>query len=198
MKIKKFKLKQILKLYLLNSRTYENSRKKTNSSLLLDFNLTQTISEFKKALYIIFEYHKTHKKILFIGMPKKLELKINKLTHHIAIDNNFDLRGIISNSFKKSNIIKPEKKLFSKAYIKSLIPKLSKKPDLIVLLLNEKNQNILVESNVAKIPVITFASGDYSKIHLNKSFYNIENFGQKLTSTPEENIFYIGLNFLFK
>lgn len=200
MKLKEFKLKQILKLYLLNWRSYEynNDVKKNNSSRLIDFNLIQIISDFKKALYVIFEYHQAHKKILFVGVPKKLELKINKLTHHLAVDHNFELRGVISNNLNLSNFTKVEKKLPSKVYIKSLIPKLLKKPDLIVLLLHEKNQNIIIESNLAKVPVITFALTDYSKTNLNKSSYNIAGFSQKQISTSERSLFFLGLNFLFK
>ncbi len=198
MKLKKFKFKQILKLHILNSRAYEYAVKKTNSGLLTDFNLIQIISDFKKALHVIFEYHQANKKILFVGVPKKLELKINKLTHHVAIDRNFELQGVISNNFKSSNLIKVGKQPFSKVYLKSLIPKLSKKPDLVVLLSHEKPQNIIAESNVAKVPVITFVSENGSKTNSICGSYNLKGFGQNLSSTSEKSLFFLGLNFLFK
>lgn len=198
MKINKFKFKQILKLHLLNSRAYENVSQTPNSSLLTDFNLTQIISDFKKALHIIFEYHKANKRILFVGVPKKLELKINKSTHHVAVDRNFELQGVISNSLKLSKFAKSEKQSFSKIYVKSLLPKLSKKPDLVVLLSHEKKQNIMMESNIAKVPVIVFESENSSLINLPNSSYSLKGFGESLISTSERSLFVLGLNFLFK
>ena len=198
MKLKKFKSKQILKLHLLNSRAYEHASRKTNSGLLTDFNLTQIISDFKKVLHIIFEYHQANKKILFVGVPKKLELKINKLTQHVAVDHNFELQGVISNNFKSLKFIKVEKPSFSKTYFKSLLPKLSRKPDLVVLLAHEKKQNIIMESNVAKVPIISFDSDSDSKTNLTKGLYNLEGFNQNLVLTSEKSLFFLGLNFLFK
>lgn len=192
------KLKQILKLYLLNSQAYENIIKNTSSNFLTDFNLIQITSHLKKTLYTVFEYHQAHKKILFVGLPTKLELKINKLTHHTAVDSNFELRGVISNNFKMVNFIKVENKLFSKVFTKSLIPKLSKRPDLIVFLLHEKKQHAITESNIAKIPVISFASIRCLKTNVNKKFNNLEDSSQKLVSTFNKSLFFLGLNFLFK
>lgn len=196
MKLKK--LKQILKLYLLNSRAYENILKNTSSDFLTDLNLIKIISNFKKTLCVIFEYHQAHKKILFVGLPKKLELKINKLTHHIAVDPNFELRGVISNNFKVASSSKVENNLFLKVFAKSLMPKLLKKPDLIVLLLQKKKQNIIIERNVAKIPVISFASVGCLKTNMNKKFYGIEDLSKKLISTSDKSLFFLGLSFLFK
>lgn len=198
MKINKFKFKQILKLHLLNSRAYEYAAQKTKIGLLTDFSLTQIISDFKKALHIIFEYHKANKKILFIGLPKKLELQINKLTHHIAVDINFELQGVISNTIDSTKFAKIEKQSFSKVYVKSLVPKLLKKPDLVVILSHEKKQNIIAESNVAKIPVIVFESKTSSLTSLSTNSYNLNGFGENLISSSEKNLFVLGLNFLFK
>jgi len=198
MKLKKFKFKQILKLHLLNSRAYENAIKKTNSSLLTDFNLIQIISDFKKALRIIFEYHQASKRILFVGVPKKLELKINQFTNHVAVDSNFELQGVISNNFKPSKFTKVEKSVLSKVYLKSLMPKLSKKPDLVVILSHEKLQNIITESHVAKVPTITFTSGKHLETHSERSSYDLKGFSQSTMSTSEKSLFFLGLNFLFK
>lgn len=165
--MKQKKLKQILKLYLLNSRTYENiCIKSTDSNLLTNLNLIQIISNLKKAFYTIFKYHKVHKKILFVGLPPKLTFKINKLTPHTATGLSLELQGVTANNFK--NI------LLSKVFSKPLKVKLSKKPDLVVLLSNEKKQNTIVKFSIAKIPVIKFIS------------------------TSNKNLFFFGLNFLFK
>jgi hypothetical protein len=196
MKLKKFKFKQILKLHLLNSRAYEHAIQKLNSGFLTDFKLTQILSDFKKVLHVIFEYHQANKQILFVGMPNRLELKINQLTQHAAVGVNFELQAIISNNFKAINSPKNVKLLTTKSYSKSLMPKLLKKPDLIVLLSHEKKQNIIAESNAVKIPVIVFDSDGNTQSNRFKGFYNLKGFGS--SSISEKNLFFLGLNFLFK
>lgn len=198
MKIKKFKFKQILKLHLLNSKVYEHTSQKTKSGLLIDFNLTQAISDFKKALHIIFEYHQAGKNILFIGVPKKLELKINRTTNHLSVPKNFELQGVISNNFKSLKVEKGSKHVRSRVYFKSLLPKLTKKPDLVVLFSHEKKQNIIVESSVSKVPLINFESDTTSKNTWVDNSYNLQGFSDGLGQTPNKNLFFLGLTFLFK
>lgn len=194
MKLKKFKFKQILKLHLLNSRAYEYATKKATPNTLADLDLAQTIGDFKRALCVIFQYHQADKQILFIGAPKKLEIKINKLTKHIAVPNDFDLQGIISNTFKPSKLLKSSKETASKLYLKALLPKLSKKSDLVVLLSHEKPQVAIVESNVTKVPLINFTSLETNA----SNFYDLQGLGSNLTSISNKNLLYLGLNFLFK
>jgi ribosomal protein S2 len=196
MKLKKFKFKQILKLHLLNSRAYEHTVKKNNSGFLTDFKLIQILSDFKKVLHIIFEYHQANKQILFVGVPNKLELKINRQTQHVAVDSNFELQAVISNNLKVTNSFKSSKLSMTKSYAKLLTPKLSKKPDLIVLLAHEKKQNIIGESNVAKIPVIVFDSDWDTPYNSLRGSYNLRGFDG--SSLSEKNLFFLGLNFLFK
>nr|YP_009485520.1 ribosomal protein S2 [Nitzschia alba]AVR57584.1 ribosomal protein S2 [Nitzschia alba] len=198
MKIKKFKFKQILELHLLSSRTYEYAAKKSSSNALIDFNLTQVISGFKKSLHVVFEYHQAEKTILFIGVPSKLEQKINKLTNHVAVPHNFDLQGVISNNLKPLKFSKTDKQSASKLYLKSLMPKLKKKPDLVVLFSHEKKQNIVTESYVAKVPLILFDSKGDSKDPWTNNSYNLQGFGSSSTGTFNNNLFFLGLNFLFK
>jgi hypothetical protein len=189
MKIKKFKFKQILKLHLLKSRTYEQAIKKKNSNFSVDTNLTLIINNLKKALQVIFYYHQANKRVLFIGVPKKLELKINRLTNHVAVPSTFNLQGIISNNFKSSSIKK-------EAGFKSFLPKLSKKPDLVVLFSHDKN--IVSESYFAKVPLIIFNNDENSKNSLFNNFYSVQGNCSNLTSIYNKNLFCIGLNFLFK
>jgi hypothetical protein len=198
MKIKKFKFKQILKLHLLKSRAYEHAAKKNNSGFLTSFNLTQVITDFKKALHVIFQYHQTEKRILFIGVPKKLELRINKLTSHVAVPSKFDLQGVISNNFKTLKIVKSNKHSFSKIYSKSLLPKLSKKPDLVVLFSHDKKQNIISETYVAKVPLIIFDNEPDLKETWVSNSYNVQGIGGNLPITHDKSLFFFGLNFLFK
>lgn len=198
MKIKKFKFKQILKLHLLNSRAYEYAAKKVSPDFLTDLTLTQVISDFKKGLHVVFQYHQADKRILFIGVPKKLEVKINKLTNHIALPSNFNLQGVISNNLSSLKSLTVNKQLILKTHFKTLLPKLSKKPDLVVLFSHEKKQNIIVESSVAKVPLITFSSDDSFKDFSTSNFYNLQGLGEGLIEASNQNLFLLGLNFLFK
>lgn len=196
MKLKKFKFKQILKLHLLNSRAYEHAIKKINSGSLTDFNLTQIVGDFKKALHVIFEYHQVNKQILFVGIPKKLEVKINKLTQHAAVDTNFELQAVISNNINAIKSSHSEKPLMVKTYSNLLMPKLLKKPDLIVLVSHKKKQNVIKESCVARIPIIVFNSEENLNLSPSQGSYNLIGFSGN--SASETNFFFLGLNFLFK
>jgi len=198
MKIKQFKFKQILKLHLLNSGMYEYTTKKVNSATSTDSSLTQVVSSFKKALSVIFEFHQAKKTILFIGVPKKLELKINKFTNHIAVPHSFDLQGVISNTFKPLKLSKSDKNFFSKLYLKSLLPKLLRKPDLVVLFSHEKKQTVLNESYIAKVPLITFDCDSSVKDTWVNNLYNVQGVDFNVLQNPNKNIFFIGLNFLFR
>lgn len=188
--MKQKKLNQIIKLYLLSSRAYENINVKTiNSNSLTDLNLIQIISDLKKAFYTIFKYNQANKKILFVGLPNKLASKINTFTHHAAVDLNLELQEVIANNFK--NV------LLSKVSSELLVLKLSKKPDLVVLFSDEKKQDSIIKGSIAKIPVIKFISSNLKK-NINKNFDTIENFSQNLVLTSNKTLFFLGLNFLFK
>nr|BBC77934.1 ribosomal protein S2 [Nitzschia palea] len=198
MKLKKFKFKQVLKLHLLNSKIYEHGTKKKNSVFLTDLNLTKTISEFKKSLNVIFEYHQLNKKILFVGLPPKLELKINQRTQHAAVDRNFELQSLLTNNLKSFKFSKGAKQLSFKDYLKLSLVKFSQKPDLIVLLAHEKKQKVIIENNLAKIPLIIFNSSDCLEDNSFNGFYNVTGFHENLVSTSEKTLLFLGLNFLFK
>lgn len=193
MKIRKFKFRQILKLHLLKSKVYEHHKKK-NSSYLTDRTLSYVIANFKKALQIIFQYHKMNKRILFIGLPSKLELKINHLTNHIAVSSSFDLQGVLSNT-NDIKQLKIKKGMF-KYHSKTLLPKLSRKPNLVVLFAHYKYESIISESYVAKIPLILV--GDSNSVQASWSNYNVFGIKNDLFSSSQKNIFFLGLNFLFK
>jgi len=196
MKLKKLQFKQILKLHLLKYRTYEQPIKNNNFNLVTDLTLNQIIVNFKRILQVIFQYHNMNKRILFIGVPQKLELKINKLTNHVAVSRDFNLQGIISNNFKINVNNKQEDKY--KFSFKSLLPKLSKKPDLVVLVSHDKKHNILKECFVAKVPVINFETEDNSKDVWSIYSHKVQLNNNKLNLVHNKNLFFIGLNFLFK
>ena len=199
MKINKFKYKQLLKLHLLKSKIYEQPIKKTNFTNLIDLNLDQILVGLKKALQIIFQYHQTEKRILFIGLPHKLESKINQLTRHLAISNSLNIQGFISNNNFK--VLRENKNLNQELlinYSKFLLPKLTKTPDLVVLFDHEKGKNILSEAWVGKIPVIIFDNNiDYQNTFLH-NFYVVKGNFKSILATSDKNLFLVSLNFLFK
>jgi len=196
MKIKKVKIKQLLKLHLLRSKVYEQPIKKMKFDNLIDTNLNQIVVNIKKVLQIIFQYHQTEKRILFLGLPYKLESRVNQFTRHVAVPKNFDIQGVISNynckSFKNG---KDSNQIWLKNSSKFLLPKLAKKLDLIVLFDHDKSKTILSEAEVVKIPVVFF--GTNSNLQ-NTASYQIEGNFKNILTASDRNIFFIGLNFLFK
>jgi len=193
MKIKRIKIHRLLKLNLLKSKVYEQPIKKMKSDSFIDVNLNQIIVGIKKILQIIFQYHKAGKRILFLGLPCKLELKVNQLTKHIAVTKNLIIPKMISNckSFKNCG---NSNQTWLKNSSKFLLPKLSKRLDLIILFDQDKSEKILSEAKMAKIPVIFFGTNFESQ---NRALYGVKgNFKRILTS--DKNVFFIGLSFLFK
>lgn len=188
MKVQKIKVKQLFKLNLLKSKVYEKSVKKNPLNKPIDCTLNQIIIDIKKALQVIFQYHKAKKQILFIGLPFKIEQKINRLTIHSAISNSFDVQGLISNFVSKSYA--QNEKLDQNSKI--LLPKLLKQVNLIVLFEHRKNKSVVLESKTAKIPLIVFGEINESTL------YSIKGNFKNVLNSINENIFCIGLNFLFK
>lgn len=199
MKTKKFKFKQLLKLHLLKFRAYEYPIKKTNFNDLITASLDQIIIGIKRALQVIFQYHQANKRILFVGLPSKLELKINSSTRHTAIASSFNIQGLISNSNVNSgsNTQTPTYKSI-KQNSTLLALKFTKKPDLIVLFDHNKSSSVLSEAWVAKIPVINFAANDNHKDSFIQTTYLVNGNFKSILSAFDKNIFFIGLNFLFK
>lgn len=198
MKLKKLQFKQILKLHLLKYKTYEQSVKDKNFNLVTDLTLNQMIVNFKKILQVIFQYHNINKRILFIGMPKKLELKINKATNHVAIPTDFNIQGIISNNSDIIAAINKQENKYKLFNFKALLPKLSKKPDLVVMVSHDKKQNILKECFVAKVPIINFEIDSTSKDIWSIYSHRVSLNNNNLNLVNNKNLFFIGLNFLFK
>ena len=199
MKTKKFKSKQLLKLHLLKSRVYEYPIKKTNFNDLKNINLDQILVGIRRALQVIFQYNQANKRILFVGLPSKLESKINSETRHIAVPNSFDIQGIISNN--KLNLLlnfKNSQQKLVKQNSSALTSKLLKSPDLLIVFDHDKSHVILSEAWVAKIPVITFAEHTNSKDLTIQNFYFVNGNFKSILTAFDKNIFFIGLNFLFK
>ena len=199
MKLRKLEFKQILKLHLLKHRTYEQpSVKNNNTNPVTDLTLNETIFNLKKALQIIFQYHIRNKRILFIGVPTKLELKINKTTNHVAIPQDLNIQGLISNRSNKNLIGAKQTNKQKTVKFKSLLPKLSKKPDLVVVVAHEKIDAIYKECVVAKLPIINFKTEDTAKETWSTYSYDLQLSPKNSSLTTDKNLFSIGLNFLFK
>jgi hypothetical protein len=199
MKTKKFKFKRLLKLHLLKARVYEQPVKKTNFNDLTDVNLDQILVGIKKALQVIFQYNQKNKRILFLGLPSKLESKINLITPHVAISSHFNVQGLISNN--TASLSKSIKHLVSsvpKQLSKILLMKLTKRPDLVVLFNCKKSEMVFSEAWVAKIPVITFFGGEMLNKSLSGNFYNVNANLKNSLTTSDQNIFFVGLDFFFK
>lgn len=189
MKVKTFKSKQILLLYLLKSKTYEPYIKKKNLNLLVKSCLMKVLISFKKSLQIIFKYHTKNKLILFIGLPDILSVKINKVTRHVALSKYDNLHGNILNVSKYKNVVVSVKNNLAKK-------KFEKKPYLIVLLDHVNANDIVKESYLAKIPLIYINTNYNKKNFLYHNIYKVSITQSVLQ--PLFNFFFVGLSFLFK
>lgn len=199
MKLQKFKSKQILKLFLLKSRGYENNitNKKINEKVLTHTNLTKTLTNLKKALQIIFKYHRSEKKILFIGLPKKLQFKINTLTKHVAVPESFDLQFFFSNN--NLNSLKSDKNLkltLNEFEVQDLFLKLKRKPDLLVFV--TENKNAIYESYKHKLPMIFFGYSKDLKNVWTINSYRVSDIKNNLSEILNQDLFFASFNFLFK
>jgi ribosomal protein S2 len=140
MKIKKIKLlsNKLVKLQTLK--------------LYLKKNFSNIQTHLNKIANIIYKFHTTNKKILFLGFPANFRNNL-KNTKHIIIPEFLSFNGILSNKESINKITKTKVKKFS-IYALKLLLKI-KKIDLIIIY-NQKNQSTAIqESYIARIPTIT-------------------------------------------
>jgi ribosomal protein S2 len=172
MKLRKANLKQILKLNFLKLKTHKP----------ISDNINKTVNSIKNFLHIIFQYTKRQKRILFIGLPKPIEVYINKTTNHFSVPSNFDIKKLLY-----------PKKIFNSTL---QIVKLSfNEVDLIVLFDHKKENLILNENLKLKIPLIVFSEIKCNNKTLN-FFYTVE-LDKKLLNL-NKNIFFIFLKCILK
>lgn len=152
---------------------------KQKSYKLLNFNLAKTkilrknhylksISiediEFrlKKIFNLIYLYHISNKKILFVGNPMKINTEIKSIfskTKHTFMPKSAWVKGIITNQilyFKSLFKFKKKKSLITPKLL--VILQLKTKFDLIVIVDQESDFKALEESYKSNIPVITLNS----------------------------------------
>ena len=157
----KIKTKQLLKLHIIKFRVYENH--KNSLDYLPNINTAEIVIKLKKSINIIYNFHKNKKKILFIGIPKLIEKKINLETNHIAVPEFYNMLGLFINKPILKNQSIQKNKLFS-------FSKLNSKPDLILIFNSDNEDLIIKESYKSKIPVIKFNSNFNLK---NKNLFNL-------------------------
>jgi ribosomal protein S2 len=159
MKIKKIqrnKRYKLLKFNLIHSKIIKKNH------LKIKISADDIETRLKKALKLIFFYHVSNKKILFVGNPLNINKEISKLlnkTKHIFIPNDAWTFGMITNvidfSFP-SYFFKKEKKNLNILCHK--IAKIKKKSDLVVIIDENNEVQALKESYSTRLPVITLNS----------------------------------------
>ena len=155
MKIKKLQSSEykLLKLNLIKSKILKKNHTKNKISLNdIEF-------RFKKALHLIYLYHSSNKKILFVGNPLTINKEISYLlrnTNHIFIPKSTWISGIITNqnSFLKS-ILKKNNLNYK---LSQRVLQLKKKSDLIVIIDKNFESIALKESYFSRVPTIVLNS----------------------------------------
>ena len=159
MKIRSTKNKnyKLFKYNLLKLQIYSNMTEKTASSAS-NFTLEQIETYLKQALKTIFEYHKQHLKILFVGFPVTSKLKQIKLIHftnHHFITQKSWISGIFRNRFSiLSYLTSLQSENFSEKL--KLLLTLKAKPNLIVIFSKNLEASVIDEFYKAGIPILSF------------------------------------------
>lgn len=186
MKLKKIKIKsqRLFELHLMKSRIYEQPIKTSFSKSLPDVNLADIIVNFKTVLSVIFKYHTSNKRILFIGVSKSIEATLNRKSPHVAISRFLDMKKVRLETMFKSNL--GSDKQISKLEKKFLLPKLTSKPDLVVVFEHNRSDSnleaIIQESYINRIPIIKFNFNlqERYKIHSYNVPGNVKGFSSKI------------------
>lgn len=190
----KKKTKQLFKLHVIKSRVY-NKNTTHNLYDLPNINISKIILKLKKSIQIIFKFHKQNKKILFIGIPKIVETKINIETNHVAIPKFINIFGLFLNKSVFKNFKSNYQVLNNKDPI--TFSKLLYKPDLIVIFDSDNSYYIMQEGYRSKIPIINFNS-DFCFKKRDK-FYSYDIPGNfKFNKKSIDNIFFKVINSILK
>lgn len=179
---------KLIKLEFIKSKTFKNYLQKFN----FKNNLCQFEFYLKRALLIIFKYHlNKNSKIIFIGIPKKIQKTLKK-TKHILLPESYLNNKLTMNNLTMLKYLKNYVNLF----IKNNLRKQSKKnlPEYLFVIFSSKTElNIIENTTKLKIPIITFNleillnSKHYYKIPGNFDFFKKNN-----------NFFSLLLNSIFK
>lgn len=167
---------KLLTLNLAKAKTYKTS------SCFDPIKIKDTEFKLKKALKIIYKYHKSNKKILFIGTPLKLNKQLKyllfKQTKHIIVPETSWVNGSINNKTETGRALL----------------NLKRTPELIVILNKTSTLTVLEESYKAKIITISLGT-NFIK---GKSSYKISGNFKFLQNQLLNNFFYSVLLTMFK
>lgn len=160
MKFNKLKTLQKHKLFKYNLLKLQVYSKKTScdGEIFLNNWLDQIEAYLKQVLKIIFEYHASQFRILFIGFPvicKMKQLKLIHFTNHSFITEKSWISGIFRNRFSILTYLKlMQSQNFSKSL--QLLLNVKKKPHLVVVLNKKLEASIINEFYKAGIPILSF------------------------------------------
>ena len=173
-KVKSIKKNKLTKLQILKSKIY---RKNTDSKFKNNIDPNKIQLYLKKIVHIIYEFHITNKRILFLNFPKKIEKKLTKnlkKNQHVFIGNENFLNGIISNqkiNLQQSN--KLQKFIKNSSKIKISAKKLI---DLIVIYNPLSSLNSDKKLYISQIPTITINENFNNNLNLKQNYKLIGNF----------------------
>nr|YP_009167312.1 ribosomal protein S2 [Fistulifera solaris]ALG35780.1 ribosomal protein S2 [Fistulifera solaris] len=187
MKIKRIQQRRnkLVKLKLIQTKIY------TKEQYLENIKIEDIEYRLKKICYLIYKYNVFNKRILFVGLPFNITLKLQELiknTKHIFIPNSVWLNGAISNKNTNfSNLLK--NKNTTKNQISELLFQLKKNIDLVIVINNSDNSNdVLNEGYVARIPVIMLNTN--LNICFNKPSYKVPGNFKFVNKKTRNNLFY--------
>lgn len=190
--LKKYKTK-LLKLKLLKTKIYKN-KKKFNYLYLKNIEI-----RLKKILHIIYKFHATNKKILFVGTPLKLSKQIRQLLKrkkHSFIPESVWMSGVITNSESSFKHLFKKHTFTNDTTLKPLF-NLKNQIDLIIILNENFSQAALKESSLKRVTTISLNS-EYDTFNFNLATYKVSgnyNFTRKII---RNNFFFLLLNSIFK
>jgi ribosomal protein S2 len=188
-KIKKFQY-TLLKLNLIKSQVYKKKIQKNDHDDVLNLKTEFIELHLKRALQVIYKYHMSHKKILFIGIPQNFQKKFSKIlktTKHVAISQSIWINGILSNRYSKRRKNIKKKNWLQNKIIYFLISVI-KQPDLIVIFNQNLEKNALNETYKLKLPIVTLDNNLYFNT---KPSYKVPGNFQELYKKTQHAIFLI-------
>lgn len=180
MKLNKELTNRILNFYLLKFRS------KGKKNVLDELPLPTVLNNIKKILFLILQFHRSGKRIMFIGLSPKPKIFISKFTSHIVIDSTIDLKDFLSKGLDCN--------LLNNTLLKSNSKRRIVKPDLLIVLSHYQNEILLTECFRLKVPFINYDF--YSGLFRINSIKNIS--FSKVNNSNTLSFFEVCLLFLFK
>lgn len=167
---------QVLKLY------YQKNNSRTS--------LKQIEVHLKKISNIIYKYHITNKKILFVGFPKSFSAILHD-TKHLSIPESIWFNGMLTN--RTMNTSSPQtftkKQMRLPVNIHQLLLRLKKKLDLVIVYNLNNKDTAVEESYITRIPVITI-SKDLNILDSNATYKAPGNYSFIDEKRINNNVFY--------